>query len=372
MSKTIICSVGTSASKELGFHPKHLVKWVEEHSPLENAAEQMFESFLKFEPSEGNLTQHLSAEVHSLVRMGIERTDRVLLYASETSDGHCCALALKKYLQYYWSGITVETESISGLQVNDPEKFRTQGVVGFVKKIINAIDTYGNVILNPTGGYKALVPYTVLLGMIKGVKCNYIFEQSASLLELTPLPVEFQRSQFEAYKYIFEKIDRNSSISKQEWENCVPYEGRQLLNPLIECLGEDITFSAVGFLFFEEMRKRPKLVPFLSRQAINDCFDDIAQLDNCEPFDFLTRVCKSSDTLSAKIHLPAGQNLKWLKPGKHTTDRYLVSVEGWRLLVWRAIREDRVGKDYINKVKVNPDRDRRKYLPFMRMEYLNQ
>ncbi|WP_206044173.1 hypothetical protein [Geitlerinema sp. P-1104] len=50
----------------------------------------------------------------------------------------------------------------------------------------------------------------------------------------------------------------------------------------------------------------------------------------------------------------------------------MVSVEGWRLLVWRAIREDQEGEKYPNTVQVNPERDRRKYLPFIRMEYLNQ
>ncbi|NEO28835.1 MAG: hypothetical protein F6K03_18665 [Kamptonema sp. SIO4C4] len=207
MSKTIICSVGTSASKKLGIHPKELKTWVDQYSSIRDAAEQMFQSFRDFQISDENLTNNLSAEIHSLVRIGIDKRDRILLFASETTDGHCCALAVEKYLQHYWSEIDVQTEPISGLQVNNPERFRNQGVVEFVKQASKAIDDYGNmnVILNPTGGYKALVPYTVLLGMLKEVKCDYIFERSTSLLELPPLPVEFKRSQFEAYKDIFEK-----------------------------------------------------------------------------------------------------------------------------------------------------------------------
>lgn len=265
----------------------------------------------------------------------------------------------------------MKTEQIRGLQVYDAEKFRNQGVVNFVKKATHAIDSYDNVILNPTGGYKALVPYTVLLGMLKGVKCCYIFEQSTSILELPPLPVEFKRSQFEAYKEVFEKIDRDSSISKQEWENCVPYQERQLLEPLIESSGQQITLSAVGFLFLEEMQSPSVLVPFLSRQSIDDCFGNLAQLDECDPFDFLTQVSQSLKALKQKEHINMGQGLRWLKPGR-TTDRYLVSVEGWRLLVWRAIREDQEGAKYAQKVKVDAKRDRRKYLPFIRMEYVNQ
>lgn len=374
MPKTIICSVGTSASKKINSDLKKLdqklKEWIEERKPIKNAAKEMFETFRSFEPSDENLAQHLSAEIHSLVRMGLDSSDRVLLLTSETDDGYCCGLAVEEYLKHYWSGIEVKTERIKGLQVFDADKFRNQGVVEFVKKATQGIESYGNVILNPTGGYKALVPYTVLLGMLKNVKCNYIFEQSTSLLELPPLPVEFKRSQFEAYKDIFEIIDRDCSISKQDWESRIPYEQRSLLEPLIEQSSEGIILSAVGFLFLEEMRKPSALVPFLSRKAIDDCFGNIAQLDDCDPFRFLQRVASSQDALSPAEHINIGDGLRWLKPGR-TTDRYLVSVEGWRLLVWRVIREDEIGNQYASRVQVNPQRDRAKYAPFIRMEYVN-
>lgn len=371
MPKTIICSVGTSASKKLGIHPKHLNNWVKERKPIDDAANIMFNSFCKFKPNEENIAAHLSAEIHSLFRIGIDNSDRVFLFTSETEDGYCCGLAVQKYLEHYWPEIEVTTEYINGLQVENAQKFRNQGVVEYIKKATEAIENYGNVILNPTGGYKALVPYTVLLGMIKGVECKYIFEQSTSLIGLPALPVEFKQSQFEAYKELFEKIDRDSSISKKEWQNRVPYQARLLLEPLIEQSGNEITLSGVGFLFLDEMRKPSALVPFLSRQAIDDCFDNVAQLDDCDPFRFLQRVSTSQEAFQQAEHINVGNGLRWLKPGR-TTDRYLVSIEGWRLLVWRVIREDEKGKKYANKVKVDPEGDRRQYLPFMRMEYLNQ
>lgn len=292
MAKTIICSVGTSASKQLGVSPKDLEDWVQQRKPIENAVDIMLNSFREFEPNEENVAAHLSAEIHSLFRIRIDSSDRVLLFTSGTDEGYCCGLAVKKYLESYWPGIEVNTEPIDGLQVKNADQFRNKGVLTYIRKATEAIENYGNfnVILNPTAGYKALVPYTVLLGMIKAVECKYIFEQSTSLIELPALPVEFKRSQFEAYKEIFETIDRKSSISKQEWESRVPYQERLLLDPLIEQSGNEITLSGVGFLFLDEMQQPSALVPFLSRQAIDDCFDNIAQLDDCNPFRFLQRV----------------------------------------------------------------------------------
>ena len=103
---------------------------------------------------------------------------------------------------------------------------------------------------------------------------------------------------------------------------------------------QEVTLSAIGLLFLDEVRTATKLVPFLSRQAWDDCWDNLRQLDDCEPFRFLTRM-SSPQMLDKHEHINAGNGLRWLKPGR-TTDRYLVSVEGWRLLVWRAIREDQV------------------------------
>ena len=184
----------------------------------------------------------------------------------------------------------------------DAEQFRRVGVVEFTKRCLREIDDLAtlwcdaprrnsrrgaschtppryrfsvsgeesNVVLNPTGGFKTLVPYTVLIGMWKNVPCRYIFEQSTTLLELPPLPVEFSRSRFEAFKSLFERIERDSSVSLADWN----------------------------------------------------------------------------------------------------ADRYLVSVEGWRLLVWRAIREDQVGPNYPQQVTVDASRDRAKYAPLTRLEFV--
>ncbi|MDY6782172.1 MAG: hypothetical protein SW833_06400 [Cyanobacteriota bacterium] len=69
-------------------------------------------------------------------------------------------------------------------------------------------------------------------------------------------------------------------------------------------------------------------------------------------------------------HINVGNGLRWLKPGR-TSDRYLVSIEGWRMLVWRAIREDQKGANYASQVKIDLVRDRRSYAPFMRMEFVD-
>jgi putative CRISPR-associated protein (TIGR02619 family) len=370
MPKTFLCSTGTSAAKLVG-PAAGLAAWVAERGGVEQAAAEIFRSFAEFAPEGAALHEKLSAEIHSLAKMNLDRHDRVVLLASATDDGCACALAVEMYLKKYWDGLTVVTERIAGLQVRDARLFRQQGVVNYLRRCLREVHDYGreNVVLNPTGGFKALVPYAVLIGMLKRVPCRYIFEQSQTLLELPPLPVEFQRGPFEAYRELFQRMEREAAMPAKDWDQQIPFEERPVLEPLIERHGSEITISDVGFLFLEDVRSPTELVPFLSTRALSECLA-LAKLPNRDPFRFLLQVARAAQRgqVAAKHeHVNVGQGLRWLKPG-NTTDRYLVSVEGWRLLVWRAVREDEVGEDYPTRIVVDPRQDRDRYTPFIRME----
>lgn len=93
MNKTIICSVGTSAAKNVSRSVPLLV-WVQERGGPHPAATVIHDQFRAIRPEGEALREHLAAEIHSLVRIGVDESDRVLLLASETDDGFACALAV--------------------------------------------------------------------------------------------------------------------------------------------------------------------------------------------------------------------------------------------------------------------------------------
>jgi putative CRISPR-associated protein (TIGR02619 family) len=369
MPHTIVCSVGTSAAKGV-CSPANLASWVQDQGGVKQAAATLFARFADILPAGEALQSTLSAEIHSLVRIGVSPADRVIFLASDTPDGEACARALACYLEKHFPGVLVEVLPVKGLQVHDAELFRREGVVNFVRDCLRTVRDYGTaqVILNPTGGYKALVPYTVLVGMVKRVPCRYIFEQSSQLLTLPPLPVAFDRGPFERYRSLIERIERETAIPAKDWEREVRHDDRSLLEPLVERTNVEVTLSAVGLLLLDEVRSPTALIPFLSRKAWEDCLDNLCQLHECDPFRFLLRVAADDSQLRLAEHINVGNGLRWLKPGR-TTDRYLVSVENWRLLVWRAIREDQEGSDYPQRVTVNPITDRKRLGPFTRLEF---
>lgn len=371
-----LCTCGTSAAKNLKladgsrFNADYVTKHPENVSGV---AKELLRTFQHCRMDDDNaLKSTLSAEIHSLARMKLNVHDTVVLFSSETPDGLACAHAIKLYLQQQLPDLRCEIEQVSGLQVSHAANFRTQGVLNFTKKILKWIDDYGaqQCVLNPTGGFKSLVPYTVLIGMIKQVEARYIFEQSSELIALPMMPVEFSQQRLEPIRALFEQIDRDSFISRTEWEKQIPFEMRDSVNSLFERDGTNITLSPVGLLMWEELHKPLALTPFLSRKA----FDDFLELQKtCNPQEYIERVCRDNAQLQAAKHGSLSNGLFWLKPG-NTADRYLVSVEGWRLLVWRIVlhaeyddltdqsRQTDIGQNIVNQRK-------NQHEPFMRMEF---
>ena len=81
MIKTVICSVGISAARKLSeVKPRSLNNWVKDQQSVEDAAEKIFANFRDIAPEGESLKSALSAEIHSLVRIGITDQDRIILF----------------------------------------------------------------------------------------------------------------------------------------------------------------------------------------------------------------------------------------------------------------------------------------------------
>lgn len=374
-----LCTCGTSAARnirESDGRPRVNAAWVNAQASIESAAQQVHDHFAHAAMDDDDaLRRVLSAEIHSLARMGVTAQDRVILYSSETPDGQACAEAVAAYLRTQRQGIDCRVVVIEGLQVRDAQRFRTAGVLNFTKQVLNEIANWGaeQCILNPTGGFKSLVPYTVLIGMIKAVPAKYIFEQSTALIPLPLMPVEFARERIEAIRPLLERIQRDSAIPRHDLERALPYAQRESLTSLFEDLGDgQITLSPVGFLLFEELDRPRARVAYLSRRALDD-LRQIRAIEGTKPDDFIQRIANDTQQLDSSRHESLGADLFWHKPGGHTRDRYLVSVEGWRLLIWRITDHDEYDRilDANRRSPKGPGtvaerRDR--YEPFVRMD----
>ncbi|MDZ4771097.1 MAG: hypothetical protein SGJ24_18410 [Chloroflexota bacterium] len=140
-----------------------------------------------------------SAELNSLTLILADqrtRSDQLHFLATATPDGVLAARVIADFSRDYFQIENVSIHLIDGLQVNDGEAFQRDGVRNLIAKIYDVLrhapeGTYKRVI-NPTGGFKGVVPYLTLIGMIEpGVDLSYIYEQSPALITLGRVPLQF-------------------------------------------------------------------------------------------------------------------------------------------------------------------------------------
>jgi len=262
MPKLILTSVGTSVARTfsgddtykaiIGQPIENLEKHKKECGSLKKLIIENIR-LLDLDTEKG--LQEASAEIKSLKKIGVNRADEIVLFATDTADGKLCAEVIEAFIQEYWQCKT-QLEVIEGLQVTDAQKFEREGVKNYLERLLQLMENfrYGDVILNPTGGFKSVVPYTTLAAMLFQKPSQYIFEFSTSLLTLPPIPLAYNFDPIEKTKAKFERIYEETYISEQDFWDGISYEERPNYEPLLHREEGLVSLSNIGFLVYEKYR----------------------------------------------------------------------------------------------------------------------
>ena len=248
--KTIICTTGTSIAG-----PGNRFTEAEGVAPYR----QRIRDRLSREKSENpnDFLSRISAETNSLARMKVEQGDDIVLLTTETQDGQICAEEIKTIIEETFSA-KVSIKRIEGLQVHDVDQFKKSGV----QNLFDALDKHcipsgsdkakKDVILNMTGGFKAVATYLVLYGMLYQVDVVYLYEQSNQLLTLPPAPLQFDWERMQPAVRAFQKLNADHVMDKGAFFDLVPgagHEDRRWYETLLEEDGQgSVTLSAFGQL----------------------------------------------------------------------------------------------------------------------------
>ncbi|WP_127803935.1 putative CRISPR-associated protein [Hydrogenophaga sp. NH-16] len=205
MPRTLLCTTGTSiaqgcgALRELQARP---TSWDDDVPLLAQQIQQRLDALDL--ASEGGRIR-ASAELNALHRLGLRVDDEVVLFATDTADGRCCAQALRAALTSRHIGLAagaVQVERVPGLQVFDADHLRREGLTHLTRRMIAYLDDPqrrhgGGCVLCPNGGFKGVVPFVTLAGMIFRAPVVYVFEFSDALITLPPLPLGLATDLFE-------------------------------------------------------------------------------------------------------------------------------------------------------------------------------
>ena len=216
--------------------------------------------------------QMTAPELTSLAAIGIGPGDEVALFAGESAAGIFTARVLAQFIKQVWHA-SAEMEVITGLQVQDAALFRSVGVQRYAQSVIRWLTRPGiahthEVILNASAGYKSLVPYTTLLGLIFGTPVQYTFENSDVVMTMPPLPISCDREVLTRVEPLLAKLDAETELPQQEVVSGLNGPDRDTLIPMLEMNNGKFTFSALGLAVYERFKSPPSLDP--SRRPSKD------------------------------------------------------------------------------------------------------
>lgn len=174
----------------------------------------------------------ISAETKSLFKIGVDKSTHIAFIHTDTREGELCADVLKEWCSHTWQCF-VSLHKVKALQVTDAELFAKEGIKEYVKLCMYLIEEYRyshDVILNPTGGFKGIVPYTTIVGMIFSAPIYYIFESSNALIRLPAIPLNYDEELMESCAEKLRRIEDETFVKEHEfWGGIEFYERERFL-----------------------------------------------------------------------------------------------------------------------------------------------
>jgi len=137
---------------------------------------------------------------------------------------------------------------------------REHGLKNFVKVVLHYLNdpqlqySY-ETIINPTGGFKGVLPFLTTLGMLYGRRTVYIFEFADELIDLPPLPFSFDLQLYRRVRPALSYIDEKTAVPEDAYLGKIldytPAE-RELFMAFTEpCEDNQITLSPLAFCLLE-------------------------------------------------------------------------------------------------------------------------
>ncbi len=252
--KTYICTCGISILTKSGlnierFRNVPLSGWNQHQDDILAMRDRVSEILERLRVPEQ--LDDISAEIKSLVKMGVKLDDRIILIASDTVDCKLCAELVQSFLTDREICSDVRIKVIKGLQAIDGGLFQREGLKNLLAFLISL--EHEDIVLNPTGGFKSVVPYLSLIGMLFNKPVRYIHEDSEDVITLSNVPVLLNESLLLFVEEKLRKIEKESSIPKAEWQTGIDFNDRRF-DALIEEINGQVTLSGLGLLFWERFK----------------------------------------------------------------------------------------------------------------------
>jgi putative CRISPR-associated protein (TIGR02619 family) len=207
----------------------------------------------------------LCAETNGLARADCGPHDQVSILASDTPDGLASAEAVAKVVADML-GPVARVRGVKGLQVSEAGSFRQSGIRNLIDIVLREVQTariggIDPIVFNVTGGFKGVVPYLTVLGMLNDIETIYVYDFSEILIRLPPLPLRFDRERIAFALPALRLLQNAETLEEETFRRLLPGRGWHddpVVKDLIETVEGLVALSAAGELALRGMATERK------------------------------------------------------------------------------------------------------------------
>jgi len=283
--KKIITMVGTSIFTNRIEHNVIRTKYKElEKEPYECWEEQLDAGNIKELKTATKQAlknnRNYSAEIKSILSIAKELKENVVevyLLATDTVLSRlACELIEEWFIENNKGEPTIDVkfnekqDVIEELQIENSQTFQ-KGLVNLITRFYAICgDYFDGVIINITGGYKAIIPYLTILGQVNKVPVKYIFEDTDTLIEIPFLPLIIDNDLFEKYEKEFYLIDKETSLEKKDH-----YQFTKDASSCLEMAETQVSLNSLGIMLWGKHKQK-----YFFFYASNEVWKEIQSQEN--------------------------------------------------------------------------------------------
>lgn len=154
------------------------------------------------------LNLNTSAEIKSICRITDGSSAKVYLLATDTFMSAYAAEQIAEHLNGKKGLGVINKGRIKKLKIDAPKDFEQSGFEELIKvlDLIRQDHRDDEVILNISGGYKALIPFLTIYAQLKSLSIKYIYENSDEVISIGNAPLDFDWEIVEQNYFALEKF----------------------------------------------------------------------------------------------------------------------------------------------------------------------
>lgn len=208
-----------------------------------------------------------TAETNSLLKIACPDDEVVLLYTT-TPEGERCVKEVQRYLQSEnWLNVRLRQLPLEQNEAQFERRGLRELVNILIEEIGKAQREHREVIINATGGFKAEVAYTTMVGMIFQVPVKYIYQFFQQPITFPALPISWNIDLLIEYESFFEWLDgepRKALETEQRLKAIAEWDRERILQLLLPADTEgDVFLSPAGEILWKRVAQQREIAELL-------------------------------------------------------------------------------------------------------------